>query len=144
MRPFDIKPCWCAKDQLTVLTVAALKLHLKHFKLQIARNKAALVDHLYAYLQTDAANDQQANIINGAQGNATDNQPTYNSYPLSQQQNSTPVLPQQMLRRSYSNPNSLRGQALVTRIPQQLSQMMIACQLLMFLSSPLIQSHYKL
>ena len=52
-----ISPCSLevtSKAQLTTLAVAALKLHLKHFKLQTAGNKAALVDCVHSHLQADA------------------------------------------------------------------------------------------
>ena len=91
-----------SKAQLTALTVAALKSHLKYFKLQTAGNKAALVDRLHSHLQADAANAPQAAVTNGTQGDATNNQQTATTRnpqqgPPSQQENGTPVLPQQIL-----------------------------------------------
>ena len=83
-----------SKAQLSALTIAALKSHLKHFKLQTAGNKAALVDRLHSHLQADATN--------GTQGDATNNQQTATTRnpqqgPPLQQENGTPMLPQQIL-----------------------------------------------
>ena len=43
-----------SKPQLTALTVAALKSHLKHFKLSSAGKKSELVDRLHSYLHADS------------------------------------------------------------------------------------------
>ena len=48
-----------SKPQLTALTVAALKSHLKHFKLSPAGKKSELVDRLHSYLHADSITDSQ-------------------------------------------------------------------------------------
>ena len=48
-----------SKPQLTALTVAALKSHLKHFKLPSAGKKSELVDRLHSYLHADSITDSQ-------------------------------------------------------------------------------------
>jgi len=59
------------KAQLAALTVASLKSHLKHFKLQVAGNKTALVNRLYSHLagiQDDANDSPQAATNTEAHG----------------------------------------------------------------------------
>jgi len=59
------------KAQLVALTVASLKSHLKHYKLQVVGNKTALVDHLYSHLagtQENVIDSPQAATNTEAQG----------------------------------------------------------------------------
>ena len=48
-----------SKPQLTTLTVAALKSHLKHFKLSTNGKKSELVDRLYSHLHADSNTNPQ-------------------------------------------------------------------------------------
>ena len=55
------------KPQLTALTVAALKSHLKHFKLSSAGKKSELVNRLHSYMHADSITDSQVTDINRSQ-----------------------------------------------------------------------------
>ena len=107
------KPCSAApysllgasRPQLTELTVAALKSHLKHFKLLTTRKKSELVDRLHSHLHVDSTTNQQVTDISNSQQNVppqdrpvnaqTDAEPCQNT--PHQADGNVPTLPQQFL-----------------------------------------------
>ena len=98
-----------SRPQLTALTVAALKSHLKHFKLLTTGKKSELVDRLHSHLHADSTNDPQVTHNSNSQQNVppqdvpvnayTDAEPHQNVPTLSQQfhDGNVPTLPQQFL-----------------------------------------------
>ena len=107
------KPCSAApysllgasRPQLTALTVAALKSHLKHFKLLTTRKKSELVDRLHSHLHADSTTNPQVTDISNSQQNVppqdgpvnaqTDAEPRQNT--PHQADGNVPTLPQQFL-----------------------------------------------
>jgi len=66
-----------SKSQLSALTVAALKSHLKHFKLSVAGRKSELVDRLHSRLLADNPADMQySDTSNSQQGALPEDTPT--------------------------------------------------------------------
>ena len=90
---------------LTALTVAALKSHLKHFKLLTIGKKSELVDRLHSHLHADSTTDPQVTHIINSQQNVppqdgpvnahTDAEPRQNT--PHQADGNVPTLPQQFL-----------------------------------------------
>ena len=60
-----------SKPQLTALTVATLKLHLKHFKLSTTGKKSELVDHLLSHLHANSTTDSQVTVTSNSQQDAS-------------------------------------------------------------------------
>jgi len=92
-----------SKSQLATLTVAALKLHLKHFNLSVSGKKSAFVDGLYSHLRLskeDTNNSAQPEDTSTVQQNvhtqdeATQSNP--NPLPNATHENAL-SLPQQLL-----------------------------------------------
>ena len=94
-----------SRPQLTALTVAALKLHLKHFKLLTTGEKSKLVDRLHSHPHADSTTDLQVTDISNSQQNVlpqdgpanaqTDAEPRQNT--PHQADGNVPTLPQQFL-----------------------------------------------
>ena len=61
------------KPQLTAMTVVALKLHLKHFKLSTTGKKSVLVDWLLSHLHANSTTALQATVTSNSQQNASRN-----------------------------------------------------------------------
>ena len=60
-----------SKPQLTALTVAALKSHLKHFKLSTTGKKSVLVDRLLSHLHANSTTALQATVTSNLQQDAS-------------------------------------------------------------------------
>ena len=60
-----------SKPQLTALTVAALKSHLKHFKLSTTGKKSVLVDRLLSHLHANSTTASQATVTSNLQQDAS-------------------------------------------------------------------------
>ena len=60
-----------SKAQLTALTVAALKSHLKHFKLSTTGKKSVLVDQLFSHLHANSTTASQATVTSNSQQDAS-------------------------------------------------------------------------
>ena len=57
------------RPQLIILTAAALRSHLKHFKLPTTGKKSELVDCLHSRLHADSTTDPQVTDISNSQQN---------------------------------------------------------------------------
>jgi len=62
-----------SKAQITALTVAALKSHLKHFKLPTTGNTSALINCLFSHLQSSQTDTSQGDVTNHSQHNSQEN-----------------------------------------------------------------------
>ena len=89
-----------SKPQLTALTVAALKSHLKHFKLSTTGKKSELVDRLHSHLhssQQDSTTESQVTVNSSSQQDAQDVTVNTQTDPESPQNAPHQALPQQFL-----------------------------------------------
>ena len=94
-----------SRPQLTALTVAALKSHLKHFKLLTTGKKSELVDRLHSHLHADSTTDPQVTHISNSQQNVPPQDIHVNAYTDAEPRQNTPhqaagnvpTLPQQFL-----------------------------------------------
>ena len=95
-----------SKPQLTALTVAALKSHLKHFKLSTTGKKSELVDRLHSHLhssQQDSTTESQVTINSSSQQDDPPQDETVNTQTDAESpqnaphQADVPALPQQFL-----------------------------------------------
>ena len=112
------------QPQLTALTVAALKLHLKHFKLSTTGKKSKRVGRLHAHLHADNTTDLQASDTSNSQQDAspqdtpvnarTDAEPRQNA----PHQADVPVLPQQFLDQLTTILQQARNSATHSGTPQ--------------------------
>jgi len=115
------------KSQLTALTVAALKSHLKHFKLPVAGRKSELVDRLHSRLLADNPTDTQySDTSNSQQGALPEDTPTDARTDAEPQRNApddnVPTLPQQLFDQlsTFLQParNNASGDATCLATPQ--------------------------
>ena len=94
-----------SRPQLTALTVAALKSHLKHFKLLTTGKKSELVDRLHSHLHADSTTDPQVTHTSNSQQNVPPQDVPVNAYTDAEPRQNTPhqaagnvpTLPQQFL-----------------------------------------------
>ena len=113
-----------SKPQLTALTVAALKSHLKHFKLPTTGKKSELVDRLHSHLHADNTTHPQVTDTSNSQQDApSQDAPVNTRTDAESRQNAphqadVPALPQQFLDQLTTILQQARNSATHSGSPQ--------------------------